>query len=322
MRDLMVALKRLKVGPVSNLFVEELVQIQSSHLCFFTDAQSQAGNVLEDEQQDARHHEAVGGDGTNLCQLLAYLDAVAIDSARVQRRAIEGRDGLVGEDARHEGSHHAAHRVQLEHFQPFVNVQPVVEVLQTGTHDRSQEANHCCEPDAHITCCRRDADQSRNGTFAGTDDTELAFGADVVDQYPAQHAAARRGVGVECRIHGTNGRVQRGAAVESCLVSACVPASTSTSLFPSLTEPAEPDQDRSEEDQGRVVRLLLGLGADTPSLAQNERVCQTSPSRRDVHGSTSSKVERGQRVQPAVTVPGPTRNGAVDDRGPEEGKDQ
>lgn len=148
----------LEILPVPNLLVEELVQVQPAHLRLFADAQVHSGGVFQREEKNARDDERVSGDGGDFGKLLADLHSVAIDSAGSHCGAVEGADGLVGEDSRQERAHHAADAVQLEDVEPLVDFQPLVQVLQRGARDGCDEADHGCQPDRDVACGGRDAD--------------------------------------------------------------------------------------------------------------------------------------------------------------------
>ena len=94
--------------PVADILAEDkLLEIQAAQLSFLADPQSEdgrhAGHVvgdgLEDEQQRAADGERVCGDGGDLGELLADLDAVAVDAAGGEGGAVERADGRGGEDA-------------------------------------------------------------------------------------------------------------------------------------------------------------------------------------------------------------------------------
>lgn len=192
----------LEPFPVTDLLVKKLIQIQAQHLRLFTDAQVHAGDVLENEQQDARHDEGVSGDGGDLSKLLADLHAVAVDSAGRFGRAVEHADGLVGEDARQERAHHAADAVQFEDVEALVDLEPFVQVLEGGADHGCQEADDRCEPERDVAGGGCDADQTGDGSLAGSDDGETAFGADVVDEHPADRTGGGSDVGVEGSVPG------------------------------------------------------------------------------------------------------------------------
>lgn len=204
-----------------------------------------------------------------------------------------------GEQAGEEGSTHAANTMKLEHLHAIIHMQPLIHILHQRAHHRRQEANHRREPHAHIARRGRNADQPGNRALARAHDTEPPLMPDVVDEDPAKRARGGGRVGVEGGVHGAHARVEGRAAVEA--------------------EPAEPDEHGAQEHEGGVVRLAVRrvLGV-LLALAQHQRVRQRRPPTGDVHGAAAGKVERGQGVQPAVGVPRPAGDGAVDNGRPPE----
>lgn len=73
MRDLVVTQESLKLAPVTNLLVEELIQIEATHLCFFTDPQPKTRRKPEDEQENASNYKAVGTDRRDFCRRVRYM---------------------------------------------------------------------------------------------------------------------------------------------------------------------------------------------------------------------------------------------------------
>lgn len=70
------------------------------------------------------------------------------------------------------------------------------------------------------------------------------------------------------------------------------------------------------------MRLHHGLLAVYLSLAENQSIGQGGATTGDVDGATTGIIERWQVIEPAAGVPGPAGDGAVDDRGPPEAKEQ
>src|SRR2546423_1272676 len=83
-------IKMLCQTPVTDLLIEELIQVQTHHLSLLGGAQVHARNVLQDQEQNARDGERVRADRSDLSELLADLNAIAIDAARILRTAIKG----------------------------------------------------------------------------------------------------------------------------------------------------------------------------------------------------------------------------------------
>lgn len=58
------------------------------------------------------------------------------------------------------------------------------------------------------------------------------------------------------------------------------------------------------------------------TLAQDKRICEGSPSRRNVHRSTASEIERRKIIQPSIGVPSPVGNRAINDSSPDKSEDE
>ena len=187
----------LEVLPIANLLVEELVKIQAKHLRFLTDTQMHARDVLEKEQEDARYDERVSRDGSDLRKLLADLHAVAVDTTGSQGGTVESADLLIGEDAGEERTHHATDAMELENIEAFVDVQPVVEILQGSADHSCEEPDDCREPHGDVASSGCDADEASNSTLASANDGEATLGADVVDDDPANGTSRGGDIGVE-----------------------------------------------------------------------------------------------------------------------------
>ena len=164
---------------------------------FLTDTEVHAGNVFEDEQQDARDNERVGRDCSDLGELLANLHAVAVDTTRSGGGTIESADFLVSKDTSKEGSHHAADAVELEDVETFVDAQPVVEILEGSANDSCEESDDGCEPHGYVASGGCDADKASDSAFTGANNGEFSLCADVVDDDPADGTGRSGDVGVE-----------------------------------------------------------------------------------------------------------------------------
>lgn len=202
-------LHTLEVLPVANLLVEELIKIQAKHLRFLTDTQMHAGNVFENEQQDARDDERVSRNRSDFGELLANLHSVAVDTTGSGGGTIESADLLVGKDTSEERSHHTADAMKLEDIETFVDVQPVVEILQGSTSDRCEESDDGCEPDRYVASSGSDTDEASNGTFASADNREASLGANVIDDDPTDGTSRGGNIGVESGIPWTTLAIDR-----------------------------------------------------------------------------------------------------------------
>ena len=80
----------LKHGPITNLLVMELINIQTDHLSLLRDTKTHARSVLEDEEEDRGNNEGVRGDGADISKLFADLDTDTIETTWGKGSAIEG----------------------------------------------------------------------------------------------------------------------------------------------------------------------------------------------------------------------------------------
>ena len=138
----------MKETPVTNLLITGLIMIQSPSLYLLTYPQMHTRDILHSEQQQTANAEAPRADGADVGQLTRDLHADAVPGSWCDSRAIQGRDGRVGEDAGQKRADDAAYAVQFEDVETFVDVKPVVEILEGGSDDSGEEADEGCWPDA------------------------------------------------------------------------------------------------------------------------------------------------------------------------------
>lgn len=170
----------------------------------------------------------------------------------------------------------------------------------------SKVASNACDntkkdasPRVEETRARRGSDESRNGTRAPADHGPL-LGQTEVEDTPGgggKHGGQAR----VPRCHdGTQVGAKGRAAVEA--------------------QPAEPEEDGAEGDEGDVVGAevhhhLLVAAAEDP------RVGEGGHARADLDGDAAGVVEHAVLEAPAVGVPDPVGEGAVDEGGPAKGED-
>ena len=243
--------------PVTNLLIEELIHIQADHFCLLSHPQMHERNEFEGVEQDASDDERVRRDGANLSQLTTNLYTNAVHSTLVHGCSIQRRNPSLGEDARKEGSDHATNTVKLEDIHALVDAQPLVDVLAQRADSACDEADEACNPRGDVTGRGGDADKTGDGARASTNKREVALGADVFDEGPAQYAKASGSVGVEYSHHRSDRSVEGRSTVEA--------------------EPSEPDEAGTDEDEGGIVGLVVDLVAFVGALAEDEGVCEGRP---------------------------------------------
>ena len=138
---------------------------------------------------------------------------------------------------------------------------------------------------AYVARCGRNRDKTRDGTRAETDCGPLALET-VVPEHPGQTADAGSEVGDDASLGGTEVGAERGSAIEA--------------------EPSEPEEDRAENDVGRVVGLVRkALGTVATALAEVDGNRERGGTGADVHGRATGEVKTSQLVGPTVRVPSP-----------------
>lgn len=118
--------------PLPNLLIKELIEIESLFLSLSADPQMHVRNIFQRIKQHTRNNKRVSGNTRDLGELFSDLEAVAVDASWGEGGAVEGGDGLVGEDAGEEGAGHAAYAVEFEDVEAFVYAEPGVDVLAEG----------------------------------------------------------------------------------------------------------------------------------------------------------------------------------------------
>jgi hypothetical protein len=127
--------------PLANRLIMELINIIAHDLGLVRNPQVQTRDILQNHEQTAAHGEAVARNGADLSELLADLDAVAVDGTRVHALTVEGGDARGGEDAGPEAAEHAADAVELEDFEPVVDAEPFVDVREAADAAGGEEAD-------------------------------------------------------------------------------------------------------------------------------------------------------------------------------------
>lgn len=148
---------------------------------------------------------------------------------------------------------------------------------------------------------RSDTDETGNGTGTEPNGRPLPL-QPKVQQHPGNPSHGSRQVGNRQSHHGPQvGRESRP---------------------PVEPEPTHPEEDRPQNDEESVMRLVRqSLRSITPSLPEVNGHRQSRHTGRDVYGSTSGEIESTEDVRPTASVPGPAGDGAVDDGEPDEHPD-
>ena len=296
------------------------------------------GNVIDDEHDGISHSENVKPNDDGVAELDTDLDKVSIDpSSRDDGETIVSGDGsyaieknqksnrkktteerTLSKDAGEDETDDTSNTVTSVDIHGVVEVEVAFEGREDVGEDRGDDTDEEGGGSSDVSSCRIESesakqggrrrqkrrtsgsngDETDNGTGAEADGGPLALET-VVHEHPGDGGGGSSEVGVDDGEGGFEVRGEGTSPVES--------------------EPADPEEDGTEEDVGDVVRLEgESFRPESSSLAEIDRVDQSSDSGDDFDGSSSSVVE--DTVLEGVSRRGPdgTSDGAVDEGRPDE----
>jgi hypothetical protein len=274
----------------------ELVVVHAEELCLLRGAQVQAGDLVDDEGEDGRDGERIGGNGDNVCDLLVDCLGATGQGACGQTvvDAVEADDVVGAEKAVEEESPHAGDTVLSEDIEGIVDLDPeldcwllvwVTDGIDDGLtlggevrNDSGGDAKNDAAPGSQETGGGRGSDKTRDDTGAPADHGPLASQAPI-EENPGHGGKHGSKVAVPAGHDGTKVGAESRAAVEA--------------------EPAEPQEDGAESDERDVVgtevehHLLL-------TTAKDHRVCEGRASRNNLDGAAASVVHASPLEEPSV----------------------
>jgi hypothetical protein len=274
----------------------ELVVVHAEELCLFRGAQVQAGDLVDDEGEDGRDGERIGGHGDNVCDLLVDCLRAAGQGACGQAvvDAVEADDVVGAEKAVEEESPHAGDAVLSEDIEGIVDLDPELDcwLLVWGTdemddgltlggevgNDSGGDAENDAAPGSQETGGGRGSDKTRDDTRAPADHGPLASQTPI-EENPGHGGKHSSKVAVPAGHDGTKVGAESRASVEA--------------------EPAEPQEDGAESDERDVVgtevehHLLL-------TTAKDHRVCEGRASGNNLDGAAASVVHASPLEEPSV----------------------
>ena len=170
-------------------------------------------------------------------------------------------------------------------------------LMKNVSNHRTQERRGNL-PNAHITRRRRNTHEASDDSFACPNHTKPALRPDAIDKHPPKRSHTGSGIRIKRSIHPAHRGIQRGPTIKP--------------------KPPKPNQHRPQKNQRSIMRPHMPRLTLQLPLPEHKRIRQRRPPRRNVHGPATGVVEGGQVVEPAVGVPGPAGDGAVDDCRPQE----
>lgn len=190
-----------------------------------------------------------------------------------------------------------------EDIERIVNVEEVLDLRGEVTGDGTDDTEDDGGPGWDESSGRSDGNETSDGTGAESDSGPLAVES-VIHESPCDTTGGSCSVSDEAGHDSADVGSKSRATVES--------------------EPANPQEDRAEDDVSNVVRTVWESSsrAISRALAEHDGVCEGSSTRRDVDGCSASEVEATHEEGPAVGVPCPAGDGVVDYSRPDENENQ
>lgn len=308
----------------------ELVVVHAEQLGLFGGAEVQPGDVVDGEGEDERHGEGPARGGDDVGELDVELapvvvDPAALDDARVD--PVQADDvGRAEEGVGHQAQH-AGDAVLGEDVHGVVDVEPVFDCWSMGSarrtlggrewrgrgrgrgsiitfgaviaDDARDDAQNDGAPRCAVSRGWGGGDEAGDGTRAPANHRPFPREPPIQDR-PSRGGKHGGQVRVPAGLHGAQIGAEGRTAVEA--------------------QPSKPEEGRAQDDQTDVVGAEVGHHLLLPST-EDQGVGEGGQARADLDGASASVVHDAVLEAPAVDVPGPAGDGAVDERGPEEQED-
>ena len=281
--------------------LSELVVVHAEELGLLGCAQLEAGDGIDGVADQAGDNEGVGGGGEDVGDLDTELLPVLVDPAAGHAvvDSVKPDDVVGAEQPVEDETDHARDTVLSEHIHGIVDVDQVLDLGSVIADDAGDDPEEDGGVGGEETGSGGGSNKPRDETGAETDHGPFA-GKTEIEDAPSDSGHDGGEVGVPACHERAEVRAEGGTAVES--------------------EPAKPEEDGAESDEGDVVRaeveehLLLALSED-------EGVGQCADSGTNLDRSAAGIVHHSPLHSPAVDAPDPHGERAVDEGCPDEGKD-
>lgn len=278
-----------------------LVIVHTEELSLLGGTELQAGDQIDELGDDGGHDESVGGAGDDGSDLPSEENVVAVEETTGEAGvdAVEANNLAGGEEGVEDETDHAADTVLSEHIEGVVDAEEELDLGGKIAGDTGNDTENDGCPGVDETGSGSSSNETGDGTRAPADHGPLA-GQAVIEETPS-HGGEH---GSEARVPAGHGSAEVGtkgrAAVES--------------------EPSKPEEDGAEGDERDVVRAevhhhLLVTSAEDPGVGESRHAGT------DLDGDTTGVVEDAVLEGPAVGVPNPVCERAVDEGSPEEDED-
>jgi len=261
----------------------------------------QTRNNVDDLGNDGRHDERVRGGGDNIGDLDVQKLPVMVEPAASDAsvNTIQTDNVIGSEEGVEEQPDDSADAVFSPHVERVIDSNQELNLGSKIAAYAGDNTQDNAGPGRDKSGGRRGGDKSRDSARAPADEGPL-LGEAVIEEAPSHG----RKHGSQARVPAGHGSAEVGAKGRATVES----------------QPAEPEEDGAEGDEGDVVGAevehhLLVTSTEYPG------VCQSRSSRSDFDRSTTGIVQDAVFEGPSVGIPRPAGQGAVDESRPEECKD-
>lgn len=275
-----------------------LVVVHTEELGLFRGAEMETRDHIDGLGDEDRHDEHVGAASDNVGNLDIEQAEVPVKETTSDASvdAIEA-DNVVGrEEGIEKQANDATDTMLSEHVEGVVNTDEELELGAVIAHDARDDAESNAGPGGDNSGSGSGGNESRDGARAPADQRPL-LGKTVIAEAPSHGGEHGSEAGVPAGHGGAEVGAKGGATVEA--------------------EPAEPEEDGADGDEGDVVRAEVEHHL-LVTATENPRVGESRDTGSNLDGTTTGVIENAVVVCPAIDVPGPAGNGAVDQGSPEE----
>lgn len=285
-----------------------------------TGAETETGDKIHQEENKAGSSKRVRETSGRVSKLVAQLDvvvfepasgkaAVAVEMDDVVTRKMSVSDAQIGilplnircEEAGQDVANDTTDRMYREDIQGIIDTDEELELRCVIAGSSADDTEYDGRPGRNVTRSRCDRNQTRNNPRAEADGGPLLFKS-VIKDAPRDTTNGGGQIRDDRSHDRTHIRTESRPRVE--------------------TEPTHPEEDGTDNDVCDVVRSEVELVRTvSTSLAEHQGVGQCSRPGSDVHRRSTGEIETTHHVNPSVRIPRPAGNRIVDDRRPNEHKD-
>ena len=278
-----------------------LVVIHAEELGFFGGTEVKTRDKVDCLGDKSRHDKRISHSGADVGDLNVQLLIVVVDKAagNFLVDTVQANDVIGSKEAVENQTHNASKSVFSEYIESVVDADNELDLSAEVTNNSSNDSENDAGPWRDITRSGSSGNETRNSTGTPADERPL-LGQTVIEKRPGHG----RKHGCETRVPARHGSTKVGAESRSAVEA----------------EPAEPEEDGTDGDQGDVVRTEVEHHLLVTS-AKNPRISQSRNTGTDLDGATTSIIHYSVLKGPAVHVPSPAAERAIDQCRPDKNED-